>query len=79
MKRCKQKTDRNKLHFFVFIQTAIRIRKQRSVNLFEAGLAIVKIKEKRKGIAILKNEKLKEQAETEGAIACQTFQGKRRG
>ena len=47
--------------------------------LFEAGLAIVKIKEKLKGIAILKNDKLKEQAETEGAIACQTFEEKRRG
>lgn len=63
----------------LFIQTAIRIRKHRSVILFEAGLAIVKIKEKLKGITIYKNEKLKEQAETEGAIACQTFQEKRRG
>ena len=63
----------------LFIQTAIRIRKHRSVILFEGGLAIVKIKEKLKAIAILKNEKLKEQAETEGAIACQTFQETRRG
>jgi len=38
--------------FFLFIQTAIRIHKQRSVILFEAGLAIVKIKEKLKAIAI---------------------------
>lgn len=38
----------------LFIQTAIRIRKHRSVILFEAGLAIVKIKEKLKAIAILK-------------------------
>ena len=37
---------------FLFIQTAISIRKHRSVILLEAGLAIVKIKEKLKGIAI---------------------------
>ena len=36
----------------LFIETAVRIRKQRSVILFEAGLAIVKIKEKLKAITI---------------------------
>ena len=39
----------------LFIETAIRIRKHRSVILFEAGLAIVKINLKKlKAIAILK-------------------------
>ena len=36
----------------LFIQTAIRIRKKRSVILVEAGLTIIKIKEKLKAIAI---------------------------
>ena len=37
---------------FLFIQTAIRISKQRSVILFEAGLTIAKIIEKTKAIDI---------------------------
>ena len=43
----------------LFIQTAIRIRKHRSVILFEGGLAIVKIKEKLKGIVELLFKKMK--------------------